>query len=97
MSPPRSARDRFAELVGGDDDGINLAEAALLIAAEAYPGLDVARYVGALDALAIEAEPLVRGSGTNPEQVAPAGAVPRRRAAAFAATRTTTTTAATAF
>src|SRR5262245_46299178 len=64
-----SVRDRFAELVGGADDAIDLAEAALLIAAESYPGLDVARYVAALDALASEAEPAVRGAGSDPERV----------------------------
>src|SRR5215468_8774863 len=39
MSSALAARARFAELVGAGDDGIDLAEAALLIAAEAYPGL----------------------------------------------------------
>ena len=69
MPSSRSARERFAELVGGIDATIDLAEAALLIAAEAYPGLDVARYVGALDALAAEAEPVVRGAGGDGERV----------------------------
>jgi regulator of sirC expression with transglutaminase-like and TPR domain len=64
-----SARDRFAELVGGPDTAIDLAEAALLIAAEAYPGLDVGRYVGALDALATEAQPVVRDAGSDNERV----------------------------
>jgi regulator of sirC expression with transglutaminase-like and TPR domain len=69
MPSSPSARDRFAELVGGPDATIDLAEAALLIAAEAYPGLDVARYVAALDKLAAEAEPAVRGAATDSERV----------------------------
>lgn len=43
------ARTRFAELVSLDDGRINLAEAALLIAAEEYTQLDVKNYLGKLD------------------------------------------------
>jgi len=43
------ARDRFAELVSRDDEQINLAEAALLIAAEEYPRIDVELYLDRLD------------------------------------------------
>jgi len=42
-------RDRFAELVSREDEEINLAEAALLIAAEEYPRIDVERYLDRLD------------------------------------------------
>jgi regulator of sirC expression with transglutaminase-like and TPR domain len=49
---PRSVRDRFTEIVQGPDEAIDLAEAALLIAAEAYPDLEVGRYTAALDGLA---------------------------------------------
>jgi regulator of sirC expression with transglutaminase-like and TPR domain len=45
-------RDRFAELVAGPEASIPLDEAALAIAATAQPGLDVASYLGKLDALA---------------------------------------------
>jgi regulator of sirC expression with transglutaminase-like and TPR domain len=69
MSASGTARARFAELVGGDDTDIDLAEATLLIAAEAYPGLDVERYVRALDRLAAEAEPAVRAAGDDAERV----------------------------
>jgi len=69
MPASSSVRDRFAELVGGSDETINLAEAALLIAAESYPGLDVSRYVTALDALAAEADPVLSGADTDPERV----------------------------
>jgi len=69
MSSALAARARFAELVGAGDDGIDLAEAALLIAAEAYPGLDITRYVKALDRLATEAEPTVRSAGAAIDRV----------------------------
>ncbi len=46
------ATARFAELVSGPPGDIPLDEAALLIAAHAYPGLDVAAERGRLDKLA---------------------------------------------
>ena len=49
---PSRARERFAELVSGSEADLNLAEAALLIAQEEQPELDVAAYLGRLDALA---------------------------------------------
>ena len=49
---PSHARERFAELVSGSEADLNLAEAALLIAQEEQPELDVAAYLGRLDALA---------------------------------------------
>jgi regulator of sirC expression with transglutaminase-like and TPR domain len=39
--PAKTARSRFAEIVSREDEQINLAEAALLIAAEEYPRLVV--------------------------------------------------------
>jgi regulator of sirC expression with transglutaminase-like and TPR domain len=42
-------RARFKELVSLDDEQINLAEAALLIAAEEYPRLDIELYIEKLD------------------------------------------------
>jgi len=47
--PISNARNRFAEIVASKDEEINLAEAALLIAAEEYPRLDVALYLDKLD------------------------------------------------
>ena len=49
-------RARFKELVSLDDEQINLAEGALLIAAEEYPRLDIGLYVEKLDRI----EDLVR-------------------------------------
>jgi len=50
-----SARDRFAAAVRAGGNGFDLAEVALLIAAEEYPDLDPDTYLGRLDDLAAEA------------------------------------------
>ena len=50
--PARNIRRRFADIVSREDDEINLAEAALLIAAEEYPRLDVEFYLSRLDSFA---------------------------------------------
>ncbi len=55
------ARERFAAAVASDG-AIDLAETALLIAAEAYPELDVARYLAMLDDLAAAARPALQAS-----------------------------------
>ncbi len=60
-----SARERFAAVAARDDDDIDLAEAALLIAAEEYPDLDIAGYLRRLDALA-GAEELSRVADSDP-------------------------------
>lgn len=52
MLDPPSARDRFAELATGDDRALDLGEAALEIAREARPDLEVGTYLAALDDLA---------------------------------------------
>jgi regulator of sirC expression with transglutaminase-like and TPR domain len=46
------ATTRLQDLMARPDDHIDLAEAALLVAAEEYPELDVAAYLGHLDELA---------------------------------------------
>ena len=46
------ATKRLQDLMGRPDDHIDLAEAALLVAAEEYPELDVSAYLGHLDGLA---------------------------------------------
>jgi len=49
MQKGNSPRERFKEIVSRDDEQINFAEAALLIAAEEYPRLDIALYLEKLD------------------------------------------------
>lgn len=55
MAPHETgSRALFAQLVSRPDEQIDLAGAALLIAREEYPGLEIERYVEKLDALAGE-------------------------------------------
>lgn len=56
MERDSSARQRFATMLSEDEGSINLAEAALLIAQEEYPGLDVEAYLDRLDRMAREVE-----------------------------------------
>jgi len=69
MPPSRSPRERFAAAVSVADDAVDLAEAALLIAAEVYPALDLAHYLRALDDLAAAAEPTLRGAGADTDRL----------------------------
>lgn len=46
------AAARLAQIVAGEDEAINLAEAALVIASEEYRDLDVAAYLARLDQMA---------------------------------------------
>jgi regulator of sirC expression with transglutaminase-like and TPR domain len=46
---------RFTLIVEQPEDEINLAEAALVVAADAYPDLDIARYLARLDEMAEQA------------------------------------------
>lgn len=48
-----AALDPFAELVARDDDKIDLGRACLLIAEDAYPGLDIERYLGDIERLTL--------------------------------------------
>jgi regulator of sirC expression with transglutaminase-like and TPR domain len=54
-NPPLSNLPRFARLVGRRESAVDLAEASLLIAQDAYPDLEVGAYLERLDDLA---EPL---------------------------------------
>ena len=47
----QTSRERWDLVVKESEERLNLAEAALLIAAEEYPDLDVDRYLGRLDEL----------------------------------------------
>jgi regulator of sirC expression with transglutaminase-like and TPR domain len=64
------ARQQFAAAVSRPDDRIDLAEAALLIAREEYPGLEVGAYLRRLDELAAAARPAVHPDSPAAEQVA---------------------------
>ena len=48
-----AALEPFAELLAGTDDRIELARACLMIAEDAYPGLDVDGYVNELARLSV--------------------------------------------
>lgn len=63
MSKPAEARARFAALVKRPEAEIGLAEAALLIAAEEYPDLDVPAYLALLAGMGEEARR--RAAGTR--------------------------------
>lgn len=54
------ARERFTFVMGQAPEAISLDEAALLVAAEEYPSLDIAGYQGRLDAMAKAVEPRLR-------------------------------------
>jgi regulator of sirC expression with transglutaminase-like and TPR domain len=54
------AIDRFREIVNQPEDSINLAEAALLIAADEYPSLDIAVYLRRLDEFAGHLRPAIQ-------------------------------------
>ena len=47
------ALEAFGLLIARDDARIDLARACLMIAQDAYPGLDVERYLGAIERMAI--------------------------------------------
>lgn len=49
---PSTTRERFTQLINGSEEDLNLAEAALLIAQEEQPELDIDAYLGRLDELA---------------------------------------------
>jgi regulator of sirC expression with transglutaminase-like and TPR domain len=51
------ARQLFTEAVTGPENRLDLGRAALLIAAEEYPGLDILRYVAKLEAMAAAVRP----------------------------------------
>jgi regulator of sirC expression with transglutaminase-like and TPR domain len=64
------SRRRFAELLASPGGAIPLAEAALLIACEEYPSLDVGAYLARLDSLGSAAREAVGASGPIEERIA---------------------------
>ena len=59
----------FAELVARDDIRIDLAHASLMIAQDAYPELDVERYLGELERMALRLRGRLPPSGAAEERV----------------------------
>lgn len=70
MVTTQDARNRFTEVISRPDEMVNLAEAALLIAAETDPSVDVDRYLHQLDSLAHEASRSVLATPQGAERVA---------------------------
>ena len=62
-------RAQFAELISRPEDDIHLAEAALLIAAEEYPRLDIARYLEKLENIGNRARERAVEATTAPELI----------------------------
>jgi regulator of sirC expression with transglutaminase-like and TPR domain len=70
LAPDSSpARWRFGQLVAREECDVDLAEAALLIASEEYPGLDVGRYLSQLDVLGDAARQRIDVERELPERV----------------------------
>jgi regulator of sirC expression with transglutaminase-like and TPR domain len=63
------ARERFAELVGSPSRTYSLAEAALLVAAEEKPNINVDHYLGRIHRLAEEARLRVEEPASELEQI----------------------------
>jgi regulator of sirC expression with transglutaminase-like and TPR domain len=59
----------FEKLLARDDPEIDLARACLLIAADAYPGLDIERYLGEIEGLAIRLRARLPASNAVEERV----------------------------
>jgi regulator of sirC expression with transglutaminase-like and TPR domain len=59
------ALEPFAEILARDDVRIDLAHACLMIAQDAYPGLDVERYLGEIERMAL------RLRGRLPQSISP--------------------------
>jgi regulator of sirC expression with transglutaminase-like and TPR domain len=49
----RASLEAFAALLSAEDEKIDVARACLMIAQDAYPGLDVERYMGEIEGMAI--------------------------------------------
>ena len=77
MSKQRTsiARGLFTEIVSRKDEEINLAEAALTIAAEEYPRLDIPLYLDKLDRIGDMARERARGAIDSLDQISALNAV----------------------
>jgi len=70
VSQSRNPREHFAALATLPDEQIAVDEAALWIAAEEYPKLDVSAYLHELDALAESARERLQGARDSAERIA---------------------------
>jgi regulator of sirC expression with transglutaminase-like and TPR domain len=61
--------ESFAELVSRDDRNIDLAQACLMIAQDAYPALDVGRYLGDIERMAQRLRQRMPQSGGAEERI----------------------------
>ena len=66
---PEEWLQRFENIVSQPENKIDLAQAALIIAADEYPDLDIAHYIGVLDEMAEQLRPQFDTSATAIEQV----------------------------
>jgi regulator of sirC expression with transglutaminase-like and TPR domain len=64
-----AALEPFAQLIARDDSRIDLARACLLIAQDAYPALDVERYMGEIERMAIRLRGRLPQTGGAEERV----------------------------
>jgi regulator of sirC expression with transglutaminase-like and TPR domain len=68
MNFTSAARHNFYTIIHQPDTALNLAEAALYIAQEEYPALDVEEYLNALDTMAVEVQERL-GAETYPLRI----------------------------
>ena len=61
--------EAFSQALARPDDRIDLAHACLLIAQDAYPGLDVERYLGEIERMALRLRPLLPAAGGPEESI----------------------------
>ncbi len=65
----KTTQRRLQHLLAQDESEWSLAEAALLIATEEYPALDLTRYMRQLDLLAAAAQALIASTDSLPERI----------------------------
>ena len=65
----QAARDPFSDLLERDDARIDLSRACLLIAQDAYPGLEVERYLGEIERMALRLRPAAARCSSPEERV----------------------------
>ena len=61
--------EAFAQLLGRDDGHIDLARACLMVAQDVYPGLDVERYLGEIERMALRLRGSIGPQGGAEERV----------------------------